>query len=297
MAMHLAPPLSACWRVDARARLPVSPTGHLVWIESGRLMASSEISASGRYLLGDSPAEIRHLVEAGGAAIDVGCGVLGVVHLLAERVGRTGRVAGLDREPRMLKFGRELAERRDLAVEFIEADATATGLDDRLFDLVHARTLLLNVQNPEQILAEMVRITKLGGIVAVQEPDAGAWSCDPPHPAFDTLRAAILSAYRRTGRDFNIGRRIARMLREAGLDNVQVRATARVTHSGEYYQTFLLTVSGLVREVIVDSGELTADEFDSYTAAMRAHLEARNTITCQPIMWQAWGRVGEPATT
>jgi hypothetical protein len=64
-------------------------------------MGTSEIGASGGYLLVDSPAEIRHLVEqaevyakeaaelldligvdAGGTAIDVGCGVLGVAHLL-----------------------------------------------------------------------------------------------------------------------------------------------------------------------------------------------------------------------
>jgi ubiquinone/menaquinone biosynthesis C-methylase UbiE len=272
-------------------------------------MGISQVSESGRYLLGDSPAEIRHLVEQAEVyaheanelfeligvapkttAIDVGCGVMGVLHLLAERVGAEGRVVGLDREAQMVECGRQLAEQRGLAVEFIEADATATGLPDRAFDLVHARTLLLNVQNPEQILTELVRIAKPGGVVAVQEPDASAWNCDPPHPAFDTLRGAILSAYRRTGKDFNIGRRIARMLTEAGLDGVHVRPTARVTHAGEYYQTFLLTVAGLVREVIVQAGELTVDEFESYTAALRAHLEAPGTITCQPIMWQAWGR-------
>ena len=58
-----------------------------------------------RYLLGDSPAEVRHLVEqaevyapeaeelldriglaAGASAIDAGCGVIGILHLLAARV-------------------------------------------------------------------------------------------------------------------------------------------------------------------------------------------------------------------
>jgi len=277
-------------------------------------MGTSETSASGRYLLGDSPAEIRHLVEqaevyareanelfdligvtANTTAIDIGCGVMGVLHLIAERVGEEGRVVGLDREARMVEFGRQLAEQRGLAVEFIEADATATGLPDRAFDLVHARTLLLNVQNPEQVLTEMVRIARPGGAVAVQEPDASAWNCDPPHPAFDILRGAILSAYRRTGKDFSIGRRIARMLRDAGLHDVQVRPTARATEAGEYYQTFLLTIAGLVRDVIVQAGELTADEFESYTAALRAHLDAPGTITCQPVMWQAWGRA-TPAT-
>jgi SAM-dependent methyltransferase len=270
-------------------------------------------TATKRYLLGDSPEEIRHLVEqaevyaseatelfdvigvqAGSAAIDVGCGVLGVLHLLAERVGPNGRVVGLDRTPRMVEFGRRLAAARGLAVEFIEADATATGLPANSFDLVHCRTLLLNVSNPGEIVAEMLRIARPQGVVAVQEPDAAAWACDPPHPAWDILRTSILNAYRRTGKDFSIGRRIARMLHDVGLEDVRVRPTARVTHKGEYYQTFLLTISDLVRDVTNASGELTADEFECYAAALRAHLDAPDTITCQPLMWQAWGRAPQP---
>ncbi len=285
-------------------------------IESLALMGTSEMGASGRYLLGDSPAEIRHLIEqaevyapeaielfdligvaAGATAIDMGCGVLGVLHLLAERVGAQGRVVGLDREARMVEFGQKLAEQRGLAVEFIQADATASGLPDCWFDLVHARTLLLNVQNPQDIVAEMVRVAKPGGVVALQEPDAAAWNCDPPHPAFDILRTAILNAYRRTGKDFSIGRRIARMLRDAGQEDVRVRATARVTRSGEYYQTFLLTIASLVRDAIVQAGELTTGEFDAYTAALRAHLDAPHTITCQPVMWQAWAELPAGAST
>ena len=61
-------------------------------------MGTSEMSASGRYLLGDSPAEIRHLVEqaevyaheanelfdligvaANTTAIDVGCGAVSLI--------------------------------------------------------------------------------------------------------------------------------------------------------------------------------------------------------------------------
>lgn len=277
-------------------------------------MSNAPAAPSGRYLLGDTPAEIRHLVEQaevyakeaadlfdligiepGSAAIDVGCGVMGVLHLLTERVGGQGRVAGVDREPRMVESGRRLAEQRHLNVEFIESDATATGIADGAYDLVHARTLLLNVGNPQHIVAEMVRIARPGGVVAVQEPDGAAWNCDPPHPAFDIFRTEILNAYRRTGKDFNIGRRISRMLRDAGLENVRVRATARVTEPGEYYQTFLLTIATLVRDVILASGALTADEFDAYAAALRAHLASQGTLTIQPLLWQAWGRVPRAA--
>jgi ubiquinone/menaquinone biosynthesis C-methylase UbiE len=269
--------------------------------------------ASGRYLLGDSPAEVRHLVEQanvyaeeaselldrigiepGSTVIDVGCGVLGVVHVLAERVGPDGRVVGLDREERMVESGRRLAEERGLEVEFVQADATATGLPDDSFDLVHARTLLLNVHNPQEIVTEMVRVAKPGATIALQEPDAAAWGCDPPHHAFDVLRGAILNAYRHTGKDFNIGRRIGRILREAGCADVRIRATARVTQPGEYYQTFVLAIAELVREVIIEANELTAHELDSHSASLRAHLDAPGTITCQPIIWQAWAQAPDP---
>lgn len=266
--------------------------------------------ARGRYLLGDSPAEIRHLVAqaevyaheagelfdligvpAGISAIDMGCGVMGVVHLLAERIGAGGRVVGLDFQGAMVEMARRFAEERGLDVEFVEADATTCGLPDAGFDLVHARTLLVNVAEPERIVAEMMRIARPGGVVAVQEPDGGAWVCDPPHPAWDALCSGVVNAYRHTGKDFTIGRRVARILLDAGLSDVRVRATARVTAPGEYYHTFLPTVAGLVRDVMVRSGDLTAGEFDAHAEALRAHLEVPGTITCQPLMWQAWGRV------
>lgn len=279
-------------------------------MSTGSPPTGGDVSGSGRYLLGDSPAEIRHLVEQaavyapeanelfdlvgvepGIAAIDVGCGVMGVLHLLAERIGTSGRVVGLDREPRILEAGRGLAETRALAVEFIEADAAASGLPRDAYDLVHARTVLLNVSNPREILAEMIRIARPGGIVAIQEPDASAWACDPPHPAFDILRMEIINAYRRTGKDFNIGRRAARMLRDMGLEDVRVRATARITQVGDFYQTFVLTIAGLVRELMIADGNITDDEFESYSTALRTHLNTPGTVTCQPLIWQAWGQV------
>ena len=185
-------------------------------------------------------------MKPGIAAVDVGCGVLGVLHLLAERIGTRGRVVGLDREPRILEAGPGLAEQRGLDVEFVEADATASGLPADAYDLVHARTLLLKVSNPQEILAEMIRIARPGGL---------------------------------------------RALRDMGLEGVRVRATARVTQVGDFNQTFLLTIAGLVRDVIIQGANITSDEFDFHSTALRTHLATPGTLTCQPLMWQAWGQV------
>jgi ubiquinone/menaquinone biosynthesis C-methylase UbiE len=261
-----------------------------------------------RYLLGDSSAEVEHLVNqaavyadvaaelldlagpaAGASAIDVGCGALGILGLLCERVGPSGRVVGLERETRILDAARKAAAQHGLPVEFVQGDATGLDLPAGSFDFVHERTVLLNVQNPAMVVAEMIRIARPGGVIAVEEPDSAGWVCDPPHPAWDPLLAELLAAYRRNGKNFNMGRRIVRVLRDAGLADVQVRVTARVTEPGDYYQTFLLAMTGLVRDQIITGGRLGAAEFDAQAASLRAHLDQPGTLTGMAQMWQAWG--------
>lgn len=261
-----------------------------------------------QYLLGDSTVEVEHLVRqaevyaeeagqlldragvtAGASAVDVGCGVLGIVDLLCAKVGPQGRVVGVDREPRMLDAARQVAAQRGLPTEFVLGDATDLVLPSDSFDFVHERTVLLNVADPARVVAEMIRIARPGGVIALQEPDSSAWVCDPPHSAWDVLRAELLDAYRRNGKDFDMGRRIARLLRDGGLADVRVRATARITNAGDYYQTFLLTLTGLVRDQVLAGQRLGSAEFDAHTARLRAHLRQPDTLTCQPTMWQAWG--------
>jgi hypothetical protein len=113
--------------------------------------------------------------------------------------------------------------------------------------------------------------------------------CDPPHPAFGRLREELLQAYLAGGKNFDRGRVAARLLRDAGLVDVQVRATARVTKPGDFCQTFLLTLTSLVREGILARGRLTEAELDLLATELREHLDKPGTLTCQPTMWQAWG--------
>jgi SAM-dependent methyltransferase len=260
-----------------------------------------------RYLLGDSAEELDHLVAqaevfaeeaaqlldrlpvgSGGAVIDVGCGVLGVLHLLRQRVGPSGRVVGVDREPRMVAMARRIISERRIEVELIEGDAPKLMLPSDSFDLVHERTVLLNVADPEQVLAEMFRIARAGGIVAVQEPDSAGWVCDPPHPAWDALRTELLRAYLMSGKNFDWGRTAARLLRQVGLRDVQVRVPARSTKPGDYYHT-LLALTGLVRDQILATGNLRAASLMTFRVSS---VNTSNRATHSPASRRC-GRPGE----
>jgi SAM-dependent methyltransferase len=256
----------------------------------------------------DQPAAVEHLLtraevlatettmlldliglEDGASVIDIGCGPLGILPLLRSRVGENGRVVGLDLDLAALATGERHAAELGLKVETVHADAIDTGLPTGSFDLVHERALLLNVTDPGAVVAEMARLARSGGVVALQEPDSSSWVCDPPHPLWELVRGEVLAVYPRTGRDFDIGRQTARLLRAAGLRNVNVRVTARVTAAGDYYQTFLLTLATRMRDEILAGTRLTSARLDGYLAELDAHLEQPGTLTCQPAMWNAWG--------
>ena len=117
-----------------------------------------------------------------------------------------------------------VAETRLANVEILEADAYASPLPAGSFDLTHVRFLFAPVGRDAQLMNELWRLTKPGGIIAIQEPDSAAWRCYPPSDAWDRLKAAILEAFRRGGGDFDAGRRTYMMLRDRGAEDLRVRA-------------------------------------------------------------------------
>lgn len=87
--------------------------------ERRRLIAQCEIHRPEAEQLMD-----RIGVGPGWQALDLGCGPLGVLDILAARVGAAGRVVGVD------------------GAELVAADAAGTGLPTGSFDLVHERRAL-----------------------------------------------------------------------------------------------------------------------------------------------------------
>src|ERR1043166_3219178 len=81
--------------------------------EQQRLVAQArELEQQARWLL-------DHIgIRPGSRAIDIGCGPIGILNLLSERVGPQGAVVGLEYVPRFAEMARnEIARRRLINVE------------------------------------------------------------------------------------------------------------------------------------------------------------------------------------
>jgi SAM-dependent methyltransferase len=225
----------------------------------------------------------------GATAIDLGCGPVGILDLLAERVGPVGRVVGLDSDPAHVALARQLADEQG-NVEIIEGDARRTGLPSAAFDLVHARTLLVTVQDPESVVAEMTRLARPGGYVALHEPDVSVAVQHPSHPALERLYDLFMAAFQEQGADLRIGRRLTAFLRGAGLVDVGVEARADVYPLGHTRRTVVPDLVRSLRPKIVERGFASQCELERLDREARQHLADTDVLVLPNLFFVAWGR-------
>jgi ubiquinone/menaquinone biosynthesis C-methylase UbiE len=230
-------------------------------------------------------------LQAGDAAIDLGCGPRGIIELLCDRVSPGGRVVGLDSDPAHVAMASELVARNGHEdVELVCADARDTGIESDSFDLVHARTLLINLPEPEEVLTEMVRLARPGGWVAGLEPDTGVAIYHPPLPALDRITEIFRLAFSRNGADPRIGRRLGELYRRAGLEEVGVDARAAAYPVGHSRRTLRPDLVRSLRPQILELGLAGEEELDELDASVRRHLADPDTVVVPGLTFLAWGR-------
>ena len=107
-------------------------------------------------------------LQPGQTVLDVGCGTGVIDRWLAGHTAGQNRIVGVDINRYLLQEAMALVrkEGREDAVEFREGSAEALPFPDSSFDVTMSMTVVEEV-DAQQMLAEMVRVTKPGGRVAV----------------------------------------------------------------------------------------------------------------------------------
>ncbi len=264
---------------------------------------------SADYVLGGSEAELTRLraqaaeyemsarwlldtvgVQPGARVLDVGCGPIGILGLLSDRVGPQGQVVGLEREPRFAQMAKQEVERLGLAnVVIVEADALRSGLERGSFDLVHERLVLVNVPERELLLTEMLALTAPGGAITLEDIDNVSWLCYPEHASWTALMDAFHMVHRAGGGDPFIGRRLPALLRSAGALDVQAHVQAVLPETGQYRRTHLISLVESLRPKLVGMRVMDEQELDTHIAALTRHLADPNALVIEKLLVQAWG--------
>ncbi|KAA8967308.1 methyltransferase domain-containing protein [Mycobacterium sp.] len=114
-------------------------------------------------------------IPPGGVALDVGCGPGSVTAALGRAVGPDGLALGVDISETML--ARAVRAAPGPQVGFLRADAQRLPLRDATVDAVACVAVLQLVPDPAAALAEMARVLRPGGRLAVMVPVAArrAW--------------------------------------------------------------------------------------------------------------------------
>jgi ubiquinone/menaquinone biosynthesis C-methylase UbiE len=229
--------------------------------------------------------------SAGQRVLELGCGPRGSLEALAARVGPSGAVVGIDLSPDAVALARSFVEAQGLSnVEVQRGDASSTGLDPGSFDLVTARLVLVNIPSPERIVAEAVSLVRPGGVVALHEVDFAGNICDPPCDAWSNLIDIYLQVARTNGNDYFLGRRLGRILRDAGLIDVQVRAIMHEHPIGDPRRELIVQFAENFRPAVVAQQLLPEDRYDELIERAREHLADPDTTVFIGPYIQAFGR-------
>ena len=175
----------------------------------------------------------RMNVKPGSKALDVCCGTGDWTIALAEAVGPSGEVNGLDFSQNMLNVGIEKVKNLGLKqVELIHGNAMELPFPDNSFDYVTIGFGLRNVPDYLQVLKEMHRVVKPGGIAVCLETSQPTL---PGYkqvfyfyfkfimPMFGKLFAKSYQEYswlQESARDFPGMKELARMFETAGFKEV-----------------------------------------------------------------------------
>ncbi len=234
------------------------------------------------------PVTFRHVdalgVAPGWQCWEIGAGGPSVPDGLAARVSPGGRVLATDLDTRWI------TGRTGPHVEVARHDVVADDPPEGGFDLVHARLVLLHVPARMEALRRMVSTLRPGGWLLVEDYDVSLQPliCPDEVTPDQRLANAVKAEFRQLllerGADTELGRRLPRMLRDAGLTHVEADA---------YFPLALPAVAVLesanvrqVRGALIERGNLSVADVDRYLElASTAELDLAT-----PPLVSAWGR-------
>ncbi len=239
--------------------------------ETTRLIEQSRIYGESTHRLCKRAGIINgmHVLEIGSGAGDVAL-------MLAELVGPTGRVVGVDVNADILDTARQrAADAGHRNTEFIAGDARNLNFSDK-FDAIVGRFVLMYMANPGEAFANLITHLKSGGIAAFQEPEYTLYPVflHPDTPLMNQLITWILDVFKHSGAHLNMGIGLYQAFVDARLPppmmHLESPIGAAKTWAGYRY---MATIFQSLLPLLEKYGLATAEEVGVDTLAARIRQE------------------------
>jgi len=239
------------------------------------------------------PAGQALIQQVGGSgvhrALDIGCGAMGWLRVLAERIDPSGAVVGTDIDDKLLEAAGAFVQEQQLKhVKLEKDDLFSSRLAPASFDLTHARFQIAPLGRGDEQLTTYLRVTKPGGLIVLEDPDTGSWHFNPPAAAAERLIALILEAFKTAGGNFDAGRELPTLLRSRGLEP-QLRAEVYALPPGHPYLRLPLQFAKSLEPRLLKL--VSADELNSLRIAAEDELSDSARWGTTFTLIQAWARL------
>ncbi len=228
--------------------------------------------------------------------LDLGCGVGDVSLLLADLVGPTGEVVGVDRDPRSLEVARNRAGGSP-QVSFIEQDLADLAFEGT-FDACVGRYILMHLPEPIAAIRMAARSVRPGGIIAFQDSDLSRVEpmVFPETPLVMRCAEALDRVSLLAGVERHMGYRYRPLFLAAGLSEPELRMDTMLGGGPDFagYHVFAETFRSLL-PVMERFGVATAAEFEIDTLAerIRDEIVANDAVMSFPPQAVAWTRTAQ----
>jgi SAM-dependent methyltransferase len=209
--------------------------------------------------------------------LDVGCGMGDVSFLLAELVGPSGSLVGIDLDADALAIAEQRRAAMKLAnVSFARGDFRSTAIG-REFDAAVGRLVLMYQADPTDALRAVAERLRPDGIVAFQEPAIVALPWQVPNlPLLSSVVAWTREVFARSGAHLNVGWELYWRMRDAGLAPHPVplgEIPLDIGPDSAAYDRWA-TLTRSIQPRIIEYGLATEAEIDIGTLEQRLREEA-----------------------
>ena len=196
--------------------------------------------------------------------LDVGCGPGVDTAWLAPLVAPSGMVVGIDRDAGMIRAAAGRGRRGQPAAAHLVGDGSALPFRTAAFDGVRADRVLQHANDPEALLAEMVRVTRPGGTVLCVDTDWASLSIDA---ADDRLERRIVGLVAEEFAQGYIGRQLARRLTGAGVDVTAIELCPVRWDSLDTFRRTSFPATNAVA-ALLESRRLSSDDWQRFIGTL-----------------------------